>query len=486
MLPLIALVGRPNVGKSTLFNRLTRSREALVANLPGLTRDRKYGRANIADMPVNLVDTAGLLGSEEGVSDSMHNQALVAVAEADHVLFLVDARIGLHPHDHEVAALLRRGGKPVTLVVNKTDGVAADGLTGEFAELGFDMQLISASHGRGVGVLCTVLVETLAKQAASTNATDLPGDSRGTSTDEASSSIVDRTPELVPRVAIIGRPNVGKSTLVNRLLGEERQVVFDQPGTTRDAIDIPFVRDDTHYVLIDTAGVRRKGRVTEVVEKFSVVKTLDAMDRAAVVVLVLDAHEDIVDQDLHMLKYAVDAGCGIVLAVNKWDGLDPDHRAHVKRNMDRKLRFAEWCPQVFISALHGTGVGHLFREVDRIYSAGSFDVTTSLLTRLMTDMVRNHPTPSIRGRAIKLRFAHKQGEHPPKIVIHGNQTEHLPPSYVRYLENGFREALDLYGTPVKIEFKTSDNPFAGRRNELTQRQKVRRQRVIQHRKKRKN
>jgi GTP-binding protein len=285
------------------------------------------------------------------------------------------------------------------------------------------------------------------------------------------------------RVALIGRPNVGKSTLTNRLLGEERQLVFDAPGTTRDAIEIPFERDGCAYVLIDTAGVRRKGRVEGVAEKFSVVKTLQAIERAEVVILVLDAREGVVDQDLHLLSYAGDAGAGIIVAVNKWDGLSADDRAAVDRALERRLRFAPWIPVLKISALHGTGVGLLLREVDRVYRARTLDVGTSHLTRLLSGLVQAHPPPSVQGRPIKLRFAHKAGEHPPRIVIHGNQTEHVPDSYVRYLENGFRQALNLVGTPVQIELRTGENPFAGRKNPLTQRQERRRKRMVRYNKK---
>jgi GTP-binding protein len=286
------------------------------------------------------------------------------------------------------------------------------------------------------------------------------------------------------RVAVVGRPNVGKSTLINRLLGEERQVVFDMPGTTKDAIDIPFTRDGTDYTLIDTAGVRRKGRVDEVTEKFSVVKALQAMERAHVVILVVDASEGVVEQDLHILQYALDAGAALVVAVNKWDGLAPEQREHVKQTVDRRLTFVPWVPILRISALHGTGVGHLLELVNEVYEAGEFDVTTSLLTRLVRNLVDAHPAPSVRGRQIEVKVATRAGAHPPTVIVHGNQLESLPASYQRYLENGFREALNLLGNPVRIQFRQSDNPFAGRRNKLTPRQQHRRERVIRHRKSR--
>ncbi|HAH79901.1 MAG TPA: ribosome biogenesis GTPase Der, partial [Gammaproteobacteria bacterium] len=284
------------------------------------------------------------------------------------------------------------------------------------------------------------------------------------------------------RVAVVGRPNVGKSTLVNRLVGEERQVVFDMPGTTKDAIDIPFSKDGVDFVLIDTAGVRRKGRVSEITEKFSVVKALQAMERAHVVILVLDAQEGVVEQDLHVLNYALEAGAGMVVAVNKWDGLDADHRQAVKKALDRRLSFIPWVPLQMISALHGTGVGHLLDQVQNIHKIGAFEVSTSMLTRLLQNLVASHPAPAVRGRPIKLKVATRGGAHPPKIVVHGNQLSSLPASYRRFLENGFREALNLLGNPVKIELRDSDNPFAGRKNQLTQRQLDRRKRVIKHRK----
>ena len=287
------------------------------------------------------------------------------------------------------------------------------------------------------------------------------------------------------RVAVVGRPNVGKSTLVNRMLGEERQVVFDMPGTTKDAIDIPFTRNDTDYVLIDTAGVRRKGKVDEITEKFSVVKALQAMERAHVVILVLDANEGVVEQDLHVLQYALDAGAAMVVALNKWDGLDEQRRKQTLASVERRFKFIPWVPLQRISALHGTGVGHLFEMIQRVYQAGEFDVTTSLLTRLVRSLVENHPAPSVRGRQIKIKVATRAGAHPPRAVIHGNQLSSLPASYKRYLENGFREALDLEGNPVKLEFRDTENPFAGKRNELTERQKARRTRMVRHRKARK-
>ncbi len=469
MLPTLALVGRPNVGKSTLFNKLTRGRDALVADVPGLTRDRRYGRARLGSLTCTLIDTGGLLGEGGELTAAMERQAELAMDEADLVLLVVDARAGLTVADEEIATRLRRRDRRVVLVVNKLDGVPEDQALAEFASLGFeDPVLVSAAHNRGIGALVERIEAAIGPAAA-----------------ESPEPEPDPGQDAAIRVALIGRPNVGKSTLANRLLGEERQVVFDQPGTTRDAIEIPFEREGVDYVLVDTAGVRRKGRVDELVEKFSVVKTLQAIERAEVVILVLDAREGLVDQDLHLLSYAVDAGSALIIALNKWDGLSADERERNRQLLDRRLRFAPWVPVHQISALHGTGVGHLLDEVQRVYAAGELAVGTSYLTRLLGTLVEAHPPPMVRGRQIKLRFAHRAGSHPPRIVIHGNQTDALPDSYVRYLENAFREALDLGGTPLKIELRTGDNPFAGRRNTLTPRQERRRKRMVRHHKGRK-
>lgn len=461
--PTLALVGRPNVGKSTLFNRLTRRRDALVADVPGLTRDRRYGRAEISGEAFTLIDTGGLLGDSGEITSALEDQALAALDEADGVLFLVDARDGLTPADQDIADRIRRLNKPTLLVINKADGVDENRLVADFAGLGFpDTVYTSAAHGRGIGDIADWLMHQ--------------------NIESGSVSLAEDYPDAI-RVALIGRPNVGKSTLTNRLLGEERQLVFDGPGTTRDAIAIPFQKSDREYLLIDTAGVRRKGRVEGTAEKFSVVKSLQAIDEAHVVILVMDAREGVVDQDLHLLSYAADAGAGVLLAMNKWDGLDPDQKATANTALDRKLRFAPWIPVLHISALHGTGVGHLLEEVDVIHRAGEFEVGTTQLTNLLEGMIAAHPPPSVRGRQIKLRFAHKAGEHPPKIAIHGNLTKEVPASYLRFLENGFRDALNLVGNPVQIELRTGKNPYAGRKNVLTRRQERSRKRVMRHRRK---
>ena len=459
MTPELVLVGRPNVGKSTLFNRLTGARDALVADVPGLTRDRRYGRARLGGKPCVLIDTGGL-GADGEFADLIGEQADLALAEAHAVLFLVDARSGLTASDEAIAEQLRRGGRRVALIINKIDGLDAEAAGAEFARLGFaDTYRIAASHGRGVAALTAFLADLLPE---------------GPTAPEAE-------PDTI-RTAIVGRPNVGKSTLVNRLLGEQRQIVFDRPGTTRDAIEIPYQRRGERFLLIDTAGVRRKGRVEGVVEKFSVVKALDAMERAHVVVLMLDGEEGVVDQDLHVLKLAADAGAGLVVAVNKWDALSADEKRRRQAALDRRLDFIPWAPLRFISALRGQGVGRLMEEVAAVFRRGRFAVNTAALNRALNGLVRAHPPPSSRGRPIKLRYAHKLGEHPPRIGIHGSQAEALPASYVRYLENGFREAFDLVGNPVQVALRSGGNPYAGRVNTLTPRQQRKRTRPVRRRK----
>ena len=464
MLPTVALVGRPNVGKSTLFNKLTHSRDALVADVPGLTRDRRYGRMQLDGGQVTLIDTGGLFG-EHVLADELTCQTQLAVDEANLVLLLLDGRDGVTVSDEDVVTYLRKSNVAFLPVINKIDGLNEDQIVADFVRFGFpEYALISASHNRGL----KQLRETVAQKLTTL---DLPHSLKA-----------EHEPDGI-RVAVVGRPNVGKSTLVNRLIGEERQVGFDMPGTTKDAIDIPFSKDGTDYVLIDTAGVRRKGKVSEVTEKFSVVKALQAMERAHVVILVIDASEGLVEQDLHVLEYALEAGAGTVIAVNKWDGLAQGQREKVKTALDRRLNFVPWVPLHTISALHGSGVGKLLGRVEKVYQVGLFHVSTSLLTRLVRNMVAAHPAPSVRGRSIKIKVATRAGAHPPRIVVHGNQLGSLPSGYRRFLENGFREALNLVGNPVKLELRDSENPFAGKRNVLTQRQLDRRKRSIRHRKK---
>ncbi len=465
MIPVIALVGRPNVGKSTLFNRLTRSRDALVADFPGLTRDRKYGEARHQDHRFIVIDTGGITGEEQGIDSHMADQSLAAVEEADAVLLLVDARAGLTAGDEELVSYLRRRDKPFHLLVNKIDGIDEDSVLPDFYALGVQhLHPIAASHGRGVKAMLDDVLEAFIAEAEA-------------ETDEEE--------EGTTRVAIIGRPNVGKSTLVNRLLGEDRVVVYDQPGTTRDSIYIDYLRDDQRYTLIDTAGVRRRKNVKEVVEKFSIVKTLKAIDDAHVVVLVMDASEGLVEQDLHLLGQAIDAGRGLVLALNKWDGMEADDKQRVRYELDRRLRFIDYADIHFISALHGTGVGHLYKSIDAAYQSATRKLSTNHLTRILEDAVAEHEPPMINGRRIKLRYAHAGGQNPPLIVIHGNQTGKVPAAYQRYLEKIFRRELKLTGTPVKVEFRTGENPYAGKRNQLTQRQVARKRRMMKHVKKNK-
>ncbi|MBP0047763.1 ribosome biogenesis GTPase Der [Marinobacterium sp. AK62] len=462
MLPVIALVGRPNVGKSTLFNRLTRSRDALVADLPGLTRDRKYGEGRLGNCDYIVIDTGGISGDEDGIDQRMAEQSLLAIEEADIVLFLVDGRAGLNPADEMIANHLRRHEKECWLVVNKTDGVDPDLAMADFYALGLGQPVpIAAAHGRNVTVL---MDEVLAPFAPEEGAED-------TESDEQDDSI---------RIAIVGRPNVGKSTLVNRMLGEERVVVFDQAGTTRDSIYIPYERDEQPYTLIDTAGVRRRKNIKEAVEKFSIVKTLQAIKDANVVVSVIDAREGVTEQDLSMLGFVIDSGRALVVALNKWDGMSPDERDHVKSQVERRLAFAGFARFHFISALHGSGVGNLYDSINEAYDCAMAKWSTNQLTRLLEDVVADHQPPMVNNRRIKLRYAHQGGSNPPIIVVHGNQTGSLPGSYKRYLENRFTKYLKVRGTPIRFEFRTSENPFAGRRNTLTPRQLAKKERSRQH------
>jgi GTP-binding protein len=467
MLPVIALVGRPNVGKSTLFNQLTRSRDALVADLPGLTRDRQYGEGRLGGHPFIVIDTGGITGDELGIDAAMAGQSMQAVAEADVVLLMVDAREGLNAADEALAVQLRATGKPFHVVVNKIDGLNEEIALGDFYRLGAPSVVgIAAAHGRGVRAMIGDVLEPLVAESAETDQQP-------------------ETPDSSKKVAIVGRPNVGKSTLVNRLLGEDRVVVFDQPGTTRDSVYIRFERGEELYTLIDTAGVRRRKNVREVVEKFSIVKTLKAISDAHVVVLVMDAHEGLVDQDLHLLGHCIDAGRGLVLAINKWDGLDADKRERMKVELQRRLVFADYADVHFISALHGTGVGHLYRSIDAAYASATRQLSTNALTRILEGAVYDHPPPMSNGRRIKLRYAHAGGQNPPLIVIHGNQTGKVPSSYQRYLEKVYRRELGLSGTPVRIEFRSGHNPYADKRNQLTQRQVQRKRRLMAHVKKNK-
>ena len=463
MLPVIALVGRPNVGKSTLFNRLTRTRDALVAGLPGLTRDRQYGKGALGDFDYVVIDTGGLAGDAQGapgIEGRVVEQARRAMEEADLVLFLVDARDGRVADDDDIAAMFRRNDTPTMLVANKIDGQNSDSAAAEFFALGLGAPLcISASNGVGVRQLIDDEV------GPRLNITE---------PEEAAAGAVGI------RMAVIGRPNVGKSTLVNRLLGEERVVVFDEAGTTRDSIYIPYERNGRDYTIIDTAGVRRRGKVADKVEKFSVIKTLDAIANAHVAVLMIDARDGIVEQDLHLLGHILDAGRALIIAINKWDGTDREGKESVKRELERRLTFINFAKIHFISALHGSGVGNIYASIHRAYASATLKVPTSRLNGILEQAVFEHQPPLVRGRRIKLRYAHLGGSNPPVVVIHGNQTKDVPDAYKRYLMRRFIESLELEGTPLRLEFRTADNPFKGHKNTLTSRQQGRRKRLMTH------
>jgi GTP-binding protein len=456
VIPVIALVGRPNVGKSTLFNQLTRSRDALVANFAGLTRDRIYGEAKIGSKPFIVIDTGGINGDEAGIDTQMAGQSLAAIEEADAVLFMVDAKDGLSPADQALVKHLRQRNKAFHLVVNKIDGIDEELAKSDFYALGVEtVYAIAASHGRGVRSMIDRVLEEFPEPE----------------------EVEEKDPYRGVRVAIVGRPNVGKSTLVNRLLGEDRVVVYDEPGTTRDSVYIEFEREEKYYTLIDTAGVRRRKNITETVEKFSIVKTLKAIDDAHVVVLIMDARQGLVDQDMHLLGHCIEAGRGLVMAVNKWDGLESEAKDRIKTELSRRLQFASFADMHFISALHGTGVGHLYKSIDAAHRSATMKLNTNNLTRVLEDAVLDHPPPMINGRRIKMRYAHAGGQNPPLIIIHGNQTAKVPVSYQRYLEKIFRRELELVGTPVRIEFRSGENPYAEKRDKLTERQIARNRRV---------
>ena len=475
MLPVVALVGRPNVGNSTLFNRLTRTRDALVADFPGLTRDRKYGQAKYEGLQFIVVDTGGISGDEQGIDMEMAGQSLAAIDEADVVLFLVDARAGLTVADEMIAKHLREKNKQAYLVVNKVDGIDADSASAEFYALALgELHQIAAAHGRGVLQLLNRVLAPLEEQFPDMHIPQISIEEE----EQDADAQLEKLQNQPIKLAIVGKPNVGKSTLTNRILGEERVVVFDQPGTTRDSIFIPMERDGREYVLIDTAGVRRRGKINDAVEKFSVVKTLQAIEEANVVLIVVDAREGISDQDLTLLGFALNAGRSLVLAVNKWDGLSQDVKDDLKRELDRRLGFIDFARLHFISALHGTGVGHLFESVQEAYRSATHRVGTSALTRIMEMAQADHQPPLVRGRRVKMKYAHAGGYNPPVIVIHGNQVNDLSDSYKRYLMNYFRKSLNTMGTPIKIEFRESKNPFEGKKNQLTLSQQRKRKRLM--------
>lgn len=460
MIPAIALVGRPNVGKSTLFNRLTHTQDALVADFPGLTRDRQYGQAHFENKPFIVIDTGGVGVDDLAVDALMSKQSEIALDEANLILFLVDGRAGLTGIDETIAQRLRKINKPVYLIVNKIDGLDEEIICSEFQKLGFnEVHPISATHGRGMQSLLQALpidVEPVVAEDADTKAI---------------------------KIAFAGRPNVGKSTLINRILGEERVIVYDMPGTTRDSIAIPFERDGKPYILIDTAGVRRRSRVNEKIEKFSVIKTLQAIKESHVCMMLLDAQEGLTEQDMHILSFIIESGKALVIAVNKWDGLDDDHKEQVRAELTRRLHFVHFAKIRFISALHGSGVGLLFKDIEQAYTSATQAFSTPKLTRLLQDVVTQHTPPMVNGRRIKLRYAHTGGHNPPIIVIHGNQLESLPDSYKRYLSNAFVSHLNLVGTPLKLEFKGGNNPFKDKKNKLTERQIKKKKRLMKRVKK---
>jgi len=466
MLPTIALVGRPNVGKSTLFNALTRSRDALVHDMPGVTRDRHYGICRLDDAhPFVLIDTGGIAGEDDGLPGATARQSYLAAEEADLVLFIVDGREGASALDDDILRWLRKASRPTLLVINKTDGLDRQQYIAEFAHYGIAEALaVSSAHRRGLDEL----IEAVLAQ--------LPGTPQIGSSDDGPTRM---------RIAFVGRPNVGKSTLVNRILGEERMIASEVPGTTRDSIAVDVERDGRHYRLIDTAGIRRKSRVGEAVEKFSIIKTLQAIEQCQVAVVMVDAGEGVTDQDVSVLSAVLDAGRALVLAVNKWDGLSQYQREQTTALLERKLMFAPWAQHVQISAKHGSGLRELFASIRRAHASATRTFSTSEVSRVLELAVQSHPPPAVRGHAPKLRFAHPGGENPPTFVIHGTRLKELRESYIRYLENTFRQHFKLVGTPVKLVFKEGDNPYKDRKNPLTERQIASRKRLMRHVKRRK-
>jgi GTP-binding protein len=461
MLPVIAIIGRPNVGKSTLFNKVTKSRDALVADLPGLTRDRQYGEGTFQEQRFLVIDTGGIGEAETGIDELMLGQSQQAIKEADAVLFVMDARAGLTAGDEEIARRVRNINKPVYLIINKSENLDEEIVKADFYALGLGEPIaISAAHNGHIASMLETVLEPMIQALP-----EETGEDKGI------------------QVAIIGRPNVGKSTLVNRILGEERVIVFDQAGTTRDSIFIPFERFGQKYTIIDTAGVRRRGKINETVEKFSVIKSLKAIESAHVVIYVIDAREGVVDHDLHLLGFVLDAGKALVLAINKWDGMDSETKVRVKSELERRLFFIDFAETHFISALHGTGVGHLFESIDEAYAAATKKFSTNYMTNLLSDAVVKNPPPMAGAQRIKLRYAHFGGHNPPTVIIHGNQTQDLPISYKRYLEKFFIKALELVGTPIRLQFKTGDNPYKDKKNILTKRQLNKKRRLKKYLKK---
>ena len=443
MKPVIALVGRPNVGKSTLFNRLTGTRDAIVADFAGLTRDRHYGKGRAGAQEYIVIDTGGFEpDAAEGIYREMAKQTPQAVAESDVVIFVVDARAGISAQDHEIAQYLRRLSKPTVLVANKAEGMTQGVQLVEFFELGLgELMPVSGAHGQGVRSMLEAALQAVP----------------GLVEEDEEEAQADAG---VIRLAVAGRPNVGKSTLINVWLGEERLVAFDLPGTTRDAISVPFERDGKRFELIDTAGLRRKGKVFEAIEKFSVVKTLQAIEQCNVAILLLDGGAEIADQDAHIAGYILESGRALVVAVNKWDGIPSEQRDEIRRQLEVKLDFVPYAPVDFISARHGTGVGELVAATIHAYDAAMTEIPTARLTQTLEWAMQRHQPPLIRGRRIKLRYAHQGGRNPPRIIIHGNQTSQVPDAYTRYLANVFRKEFELFASPVAIEYRSSSNPYA--------------------------
>jgi len=437
MLPVITIVGRPNVGKSTLFNHLTKTRAALVADMPGVTRDRQYGEAFFEGRSFIVVDTGGIAETDgSAISELTESQVQQAIDEADCVLFVVDARVGLSTADQKIAQALRKQQKKIVVIAKKADDEDADIAVSDFHQLGFEnLHAISAKRGRGIKNLMKELSQALPK--------------------------ADAEPELETgiNIAFVGRPNVGKSTLINRMLGEERVIVYDQPGTTRDSIAIPFERQDKRYTLIDTAGVRRRAKVKEAVEKFSFIKTLQSIEKAHVVIFVLNAEEGVIEQDLRLLGLVLEAGKGLILAINKWDGLEDYDRNQIKDTIERRLPFADFARRYFISALHGTGVGKLYHAIQEAYESACREISTGQLTKALEKAIAEHQPPLVRGRRVRLRYAHLGGHHPMMIIIHGKQVTALPHSYKKYLSNYFRKTFNLVGVPVIVKFKLDKNPY---------------------------
>lgn len=467
MIPVIALVGRPNVGKSTLFNCLTKTKNALVADLSGLTRDRQYGDGQVGDKPFIVVDMGGIFDDDDTLVTHIESQVETAIADADIILFIVDGQAGLTRLDEDIAKMLRRQEKPLFLVMNKSDGSAVEIASADFAALGLALPIaIAAKHRRGILALTEQVLA------------DYPAH-------HIDDPMLDDKSEQAIKIAIVGRPNVGKSTLVNRLLGEERVIAYDMPGTTRDSISIPLVHQDKLYTLIDTAGVRKNKRASDTIEKFSIAKTLQSIKLAQVAILVIDARDNLVEQDLSLLRFIIDSGTALVIAVNKWDGLAYQTKDNIKEELKRRLAFADFAKIKMISALHGTGVGDLFALVNEAYTAATKNLVTSQLTQVLQRAISSHQPPLIHGRRIKCRYAHAGGKNPPRIIIHGNQVEKLPKEYIRYLEKTFRKAFQLVGTPVFIECVSGENPYADKKNKLTPRQQKKRARLLKHVKRKK-